>query len=95
MLALTPRAVAALAETCTRQGLPKTIGLRISASTSNGDGGVYDLRFVADPEPDDVVVEGGRTRVFLAPEVAQHLDSSVLDAEETAHGRKLVLRQKR
>jgi Fe-S cluster assembly iron-binding protein IscA len=97
MLALTPRAAAVLAETRTRRGLPNTGGLRISApaSDSNGDGAAYHLSFVADPGPADVVVEGGTTRVFVAPEVAQPLEWAVLDAEETAYGRRLILRSRR
>lgn len=94
MLTLTPGAAAVLAEARDQNGLSEEVGLRISAGpSSNGQAAAYELRFAAEPNPDDLVVDSGGTRLFVAAEVAQPLETAVLDAQETDQGRKLVLKR--
>jgi len=95
MLALTPRALAVLSDSLTDRGLPGNVGVRISAGGSNGESAAYQVRFAEDPAPDDLVIDSGGPRIFVAAEVVEPLDSAILDAEETAQGRKLVLRRLR
>ena len=95
MFELTSRAAAALAETRARNGLKDTIAIRISASESgNGSTAGYQLRFASHPAPSDVVVESGGTRVFLAVELVEPLEASILDYVETAEGERLVLKHR-
>jgi Uncharacterized conserved protein len=95
MLALTPRALAVLADAFTERGVPGNVGIRISAGGANGDGAAYQLQFAQDPAPDDVVIDNGGPRIFVAAEVAKPLEAAIIDAEETAQGRKLIVRYHR
>ena len=95
MFELTSRAAAALAESRAESGLGETIAIRISMSESgNGSSAGYQLRFASHPSPGDVVMESAGTRVFVAAGLAQPLVGSVLDIEDTAQGKKLVLRHR-
>jgi Fe-S cluster assembly iron-binding protein IscA len=92
---LTSRAAAALAETRAKSGLGDRIAIRICLSQPNGgppEG--YQLRFAAEPLPNDKVISTSGTTVFLAAGVADRLAGSVLDSEETANGSKLVLKHR-
>jgi Fe-S cluster assembly iron-binding protein IscA len=92
---LTTRAAAALAETRAKSGLGDRIAIRISASESgNGSNPGYQLRFASHPAPSDMVVESAGTTVFLAAELAEPLQTHVLDAVETAEGERLVLKHR-
>jgi Fe-S cluster assembly iron-binding protein IscA len=92
---LTSRAAAALAETRAQSGLTDTIAIRISASESgNGSSAGYQVRFASHPAPNDVVVESSGTKVFLAEELVEPLEASVLDTVDTAQGEKLVLKHR-
>jgi Fe-S cluster assembly iron-binding protein IscA len=92
---LTSRAAAALAETCAKSGLGHGIAIRICASQANGgSSGAYQLRYAAEPFPDDVVISTAGATVFLAAGVADRLADSVLDSEKTANGSKLVLKHR-
>lgn len=94
MLKLTERAAAVLAETRSENGLPDHAGVRISGGASkNGQSLSYELRFTGEPAPDDIVVTTGPTSLFVAADVAQPLETAVLDAEETTSGEKLVLKR--
>jgi Fe-S cluster assembly iron-binding protein IscA len=95
MLALTPRALAVLADTLTERGLPGNVGVRISAGGSNGEGAGYQLRLAEDPAPDDLVIDSGGPRIFVAAEVVEPLEAAILDAQDTPHGRKLIVRHHR
>lgn len=92
MLALTPRALAVLADKLTERGVPGNVGVRISAGGANGQGAAYQLQFADEPAPDDVVIDSGGPRIFVAAEVARPLDGAIVDAEETPDGRKLIVR---
>jgi Fe-S cluster assembly iron-binding protein IscA len=92
---LTSRAAAALAENRARRGLGGAIAIRISASESgNGSSSGYQVRFASHPAPNDLVMESAGTTVFLAAELAEPLRASVLDAEDTAQGKMLVLKRR-
>jgi Fe-S cluster assembly iron-binding protein IscA len=92
---LTSRAAAALAQTRAKTGLGDQIAVRICSSGANGGSdGSYQLRFAAEPLPDDVIISNGGATVFLAAAVADRLAASLLDAEPTAHGSKLVLKNR-
>lgn len=93
MFELTNRAAASLAETRAKNGLGD-IAIRISASESgNGSAAGYQVRFASHPAPDDVVTESAGTTVFLAAELAEPLDTAVLDTVDTAEGERLVLKR--
>ena len=95
MFELTSRAAAALAQTRAQSGLGDTIAIRISASESgNGSSAGYQLRFASHPAPNDVVVESAGTTVFVAPELAEPLETSILDAVDTPEGERLVLKHR-
>ena len=95
MFELTSRATAALAETRAKSGLGDRIAIRICASRANGaSSAAYQLRFAAEPFPDDVVISTDGATVFLAAGVAKRLAASVLDAEKTPTGSKLVLKHR-
>ena len=96
MFELTSRAAAALAESRTRSGLGDTIAIRISTLDSgNGSSAAYRVRFASHPSADDLVLESAGLRVFLAAGLAEPLEGSVLDAEDTDKGRALVLKRRR
>ena len=95
MFELTSRAAAALAQTRAQSGLGDTIAIRISPSESgNGSSTGYQLCFAAHPAPNDLVVESAGTRVFVAAEVAEPLEASVLDTVDTADGQRLILKRR-
>ena len=95
MFELTSRAATALAETRVKSGLADGIAIRISVSQPNGgpcEG--YQLRFAAEPLPNDEVISTSGATVFLAAGVADRLAGSVLDSEKTANGSQLVLKHR-
>jgi Fe-S cluster assembly iron-binding protein IscA len=92
---LTSRAAAALAETRAKSGLGDLIAIRICLSQANGGpSGGYQLRFASEPFPNDEVISASGATVFLAADVADRLAGSVLDAETTESGSKLVLKHR-
>jgi Fe-S cluster assembly iron-binding protein IscA len=67
----------------------------ISASDArNGSSAGYQIRFASHPAAEDVELECAGTRVFLAPEVVEPLETSVLDTVETSQGERLVLKHR-
>jgi len=92
---LTSRAAAALAETRAKSGLGDQIAIRICPSQAKGGvPGAYQFRFAAEPFPDDVVISNEGATVFLAASVVDRLAASILDAEETVNGSKLVVKHR-
>lgn len=91
MLQVTQAAARALAETRQEQGLPDTYGVRVFGQPRSEGQMAVGLSFAEAPAADDQVTEEGGTRVFVASEVAEPLDSSALDIEPTADGMKLIL----
>lgn len=91
MLQLTHAAASQVAAVRQSQGLPETVGLRLSGGPQPEGGMALSLAFAADPGEDDEVTEQEGTRIFIAPEVVGPLSSAALDVEETPDGTKLVL----
>lgn len=95
MFEVTSRAAAALADSRSNIGLNDTIAIRISASGSgNGSSAGYQLRFASHPSAGDVVLESAGTKVFLASELVEPLETSILDTVDTPQGEKLVLKHR-
>jgi len=92
---VTSQAAAALAHSRTKIGLNDTIAIRISASESgNGSSAGYQLRFASHPSAGDVILESAGTKVFLASELVDPLETSILDTVETPQGERLVLKHR-
>ena len=95
MFEVTTRAAAALAQSRNRNGLTEQIAIRISASESgNGSSAGYQVRFASHPFDGDVILDSAGTKVFLAPEIVEPLDTSMLDTVDTPQGEKLVLKHR-
>lgn len=95
MFEVTSRAAAALAHSRSQIGLNDTIAIRISASESgNGSSGGYQLRFASHPSAGDVVLESAGTKVFLASQIVEPLETSILDTVDTPQGEKLILKHR-
>lgn len=85
MLALTPEAVLAINAILEANAMPAGSGLRISAEPVQGEEETsFGLSLEEEPLAGDSVVEEGGARVFLDPDAAELLDSSLLAVHE--HG---------
>lgn len=76
MLTLTETATTVVSNIVSQTGTAETGGLRIDEQDSQFAISVADA-----PTPDEVVVEDGPARVFLASTVAETLNDKVLDAQ--------------
>lgn len=92
MLQLTQAAANQIGEARQAQGIPDGFGLRVFGEPRPGGEMAVNLGFAEVPAEDDQVGEYADTRLFVAPDVADPLDSKVLDVEETPSGAALVLR---
>ena len=82
MVRVSTSAVALFEKTRRNQGIPESRGIRISGKV-NQEGGVdIRLAFTDDPEPADQHLEEHGTQFFVAPEVAEPLEDSVIDVVE-------------
>lgn len=88
MLQLTPEATSHLVRVRRKRGLDDQNGARF---VSRGAG--VGLTFAAAPEPGDRVIEQKDIPVFVAREVAEALDGSVIDARLEQGTSVLVLRR--
>jgi Fe-S cluster assembly iron-binding protein IscA len=88
MLQLTPEATSHLVRVRRKRGLDDQNGARFF---SRGTG--VGLTFAAAPEPGDRVIDQKDIAVFVAPEVAEALDGSVIDARIEQGKSVLVLRR--
>jgi Fe-S cluster assembly iron-binding protein IscA len=94
MLQLTSPAAAVLREARAERGVPEHFGLRVqSARSEEKERGGVRLDFAESPSEGDEVGETEGMRVFVAPELAEPLADQTLDAQETAGGQKLFLRE--
>lgn len=91
MLQVSTNAASLLANARSDQGLPEHVGVRISVSPSVDGAAAVNLQlgFAEAPEPGDQVTESEGTRVFVAPELADALDRTMLDTTEDSG--KLIL----
>ena len=79
MLTLTENARTTVQDLADVAGLPETGGLRIAPAAAPLEG--FELVLVPEPAPGDVVVEAGRTNVFLEPTAHEALADQQLDAD--------------
>jgi Fe-S cluster assembly iron-binding protein IscA len=94
MLQVTSNAALTIAGVRDQQGMPETMGIRITAGpASNSDSAAsFQLGFVEEPMAGDQVTETEGTRVFVAPEVADVLSNATLDFAEES-GRLILTEQ--
>lgn len=83
MLQVSSSAASMLANVRVQRGLADDVGIRISAApATDGNGTNLRLGFVEAPLEGDQVTETEGTRVFVAPELAEALDTAMLDTAE-------------
>ena len=80
MLTLTPEATRAVLDLVVARDPSAAAGLRISPGPPSTFEPTWDYAVEREPRPGDVVVEAGRTRVFVDPDAAPQLEHAVLDA---------------
>jgi len=81
MLTLTENARTTVQDLAEVAGLPETGGLRIAPAAALEEG--FELMLVPEAAPGDVVVDAGRTNVFLDPAAHEALVDQELDADPT------------
>jgi hypothetical protein len=98
MLQVTDVAVSVLKSEVLHEGEPSegmsATAIRIRPAATDNGRQTLTLQPVTGPEPGDAPAEATDLDVFVAPELAGPLDSSVLDAQVTPEGPEIVLRQK-
>jgi Fe-S cluster assembly iron-binding protein IscA len=82
MVRVSTSAVALFEKTRRNQGIPESRGIRISGEVNQLGGVGIRLAFTDDPEPADLHLEEHGTQFFVAPEVAEPLEDSVIDVVE-------------
>jgi Fe-S cluster assembly iron-binding protein IscA len=96
MLQVTDAAVsvlksAILQESQSRDG-ERAMAIRIKSTATDDGRRALGLEAVRGPEPGDAPAESSDLDVFVAPELATPLDHSILDAQTTAEGSEILLR---
>ncbi len=91
MLQVTHSALAALGEARAAQGVPDSFGVRVFAQARENGQATVALAFAEHAAEGDLVIQRGNTEIYVAPELAKRLSSSVLDVEDTREGPKLTL----
>lgn len=81
MVRVSTAAVALLEQSRSEQGIPDSYGVRISGQDNPQGGLDIALAFTDDPEDEDDRLEAHGTQFFVAPEVSQPLEGTVIDAE--------------
>ena len=92
MMQLSENAAAALEGIRESQGIPEDQGARLTADASQGGGLALRLEFVEEVPEDDLVVEQAGTEIHLDPVVAQPLENTIMDVQDTAEGPAFVFR---
>jgi len=89
MLQMTSQAAATLTRAREKEGLPEHFGVRIFAApspeTNSAQKAAYGFGFVDGPQEGDAIGEAEGTSYYVAPEVADSLDSVILDVAETGN----------
>lgn len=88
MLQISDGAVTVLDEARETQGVPETFGVRVFGQRDVEGRVQVHLAFTEEPEEGDHVIEESGTEIYLAPEVAEPLQTAVIDVE----GSELVIR---
>ena len=93
MLKLTETAANRIEEVRRDQGLPESLGVRVSGAEVTDGKMALQVAFSDGPAQGDQVAEQHGTQVFVAPEVAEPLADAELDVQGgAAEGVQLVLR---
>lgn len=92
MVRVSTTAVALLEESRRSQGIPESHGVRVYGEENQQGGMDVRLAFTDDPEDGDHTVEEHGTEFFIAPEVVQPLEDSVIDVAGE-DSQQLTLRQ--
>ncbi len=97
MLQVTDAAVSVLKSDILHEGEPQrgepATAIRIRPVALDDGRQTLTLQPVMGPEPGDASAESPDLDVYVAPELAGPLDSSVLDAHETPKGPEILLRE--
>jgi Fe-S cluster assembly iron-binding protein IscA len=80
VLRLTPEASRAVLDLVVARDLSAGAGLRISPGPRSTFEPTWDYAVEPAPRPGDLIVEAGRTRVFVDPDAAPQLEHALLDA---------------
>ena len=86
VVSLTPRAVEAVRETRSREGLSDAHALRVSVVGGGCSGFSYQLTFEEHAQPEDTVLEFDGVRVVIDATSAQYLAGTQLDFVSSLHG---------
>jgi Fe-S cluster assembly iron-binding protein IscA len=84
-------AVSVLREARAAQEVPDTYGVRVSAQADETGEAALALAFAEAPAEGDEVTEQAGTEIYVAPELAEPLATSMLDVEDTPEGPQLAL----
>jgi Fe-S cluster assembly iron-binding protein IscA len=84
-------AVSVLREARAAQDIPDTFGVRVSAQADESGQAALALAFAERPADGDEVTEQGGTEIYVAPELAEPLATTMLDIEQTPEGPQLAL----
>ena len=98
MLQVTDAAVSVLKSEILREGEPMqqpdpATGVRIRPAVRDDGRQTITLQPVMGPEPGDAPAEATDLDVFVAAELADPLDSAILDVQPTPEGPEIVLRE--
>jgi len=88
MLQLTPKATEHLIQVRSERGVDKKAGARFVSRN-----GRIGLTFAAKPAKSDRVVEAEEIQIYIASEIAETLDQSIIDARPEEGKMTLVLRR--
>lgn len=91
ILQVSETAVSVLEEARTAQEIPGTFGVRIFANAGEDGQGSVALAFTEEPIAGDQVTEQSGTEIYVAPDLAEPLASSVLDVEHHPTGPQLTI----
>ena len=99
MLRVTDAAVTVLKSSVLGGGEPLQRGdsapaVRIEPASAGDGRQALTVQPVMGPEPGDVPTEATDLDVFVAPEVAEPLDSAILDVQTTPEGPQMILLQR-
>lgn len=91
MLQVSDSAVNVLEEARAAQEVPGSFGVRVFAQADESGQTGLALAFAEEPSDGDTVTQQSGTEIFVSPELAEPLASSMLDVEETPEGPQLAL----
>ena len=91
MLQVSDSAVSVLEEARAAQEVPESFGVRVFAQADDSGQASLALAFAEQPSDGDTVTQQNGTEIYVAPELAEPLATSMLDVEQTPEGPQLAL----